>query len=401
LASTSATTVASTIRTKYYTKLLKTAKQYLVQNRFASSKAVSGGEGDSVRVNRLLRPAIQETASTAGTMITESSAKALSSNYQDLSMEIWGDSFAWNEDVDITSFIADKDNRDVIGRQMAQSLDYQMSKKWATQCMRYRCDTTATNYQIAGTVDQSTVSCSTTVFGIDNTTAVGTDTFNGGYLTITNASGANYDITKAITDTVDDSHVVTGAFPQTHAATSKGWAVVGTGLADTASTTHLLKVSAMHEKMETEKFPRGLYRCFMAPEVHLDLMQDTTFLQSVVYDEAYHLGTYQLGRIFDIEFLVTSNCYRESVAGAEGRGSGAVFVTPIFGTNCRSVFSFANPGGTGQFSVKFIPVEEADSSNLRQSKRFLSWKGVYAAGVTRATSVIGLMTGASDLEVLV
>jgi hypothetical protein len=203
---------------------LKTAAGYLVASKFANNKMVDKGSGDTIRVNKILRPAKQTTVSTAGTLITDGNAKALTSNYQEMSLEIWGDSFAFNEDVDVTSWISDKDNRDTIARQMAQSLDYQIYKKLATQGFRHRIDKDST-YVASGTASAGST---TSITGAFVTT---TDDKNGGYCTITNPGGPNYDITSLITDCTENGSSDTAAvsFPQAITSSSSFHITVGTG----------------------------------------------------------------------------------------------------------------------------------------------------------------------------
>jgi hypothetical protein len=405
------TTYASTIRTKYELELLETAKGYLVANKFANSKSVGRGEGGTIRVNRMLRPRLQVTASTAGTLIAPASAITLSTNYQEFAMEIWGDSFSFNEDIDVTSFIKDKDNRDTIARQMAQSLDYQFMKKlcgvgttWGSG-LRFRTDLTAGTYQGGGL--QSNTQSITTSFlgnGSGNTFSTTNDAYNGGFLTIVNPGGPNYDITRQVLDFTGSGVAFSvSAAPQGYGLSTdgdpgRGWCAVGTGLTATGnsiSAQQLLKISLILERAEAEKFTGGVYHSYLPTAVHADMMLDTTFIESVVYDESYHLGTSRLGRLYDVEFLTTSNPYRESVAGVEDRTAGAVWVVPVFGKNSHSIFSFANPGGSGDFGVKFLYVDTPDSQNLRNSARFISWKGMYAGGVTRATNAVGWMVAPS------
>lgn len=404
------TTYSSTIRTKYELELINTAKGYLVANKFANSKSVGRGEGGTIRVNRMLRPRLQVTASTAGTLIAPASAITLETNYQEFAMEIWGDSFSFNEDIDVTSFIQDKDNRETIARQMAQSLDYQFMKKicgvgttWGSG-LRFRTDLTAGTYQGGGICSATG---STTAFygnGSGNTFSTTNDAYNGGFLTIVNPGGNNYDVTRQVLDFTGSSiYFTVSAAPQSYGGTSSnvpgnGWACVGTGLSATGnsiSAQQLLKISLILERAEAEKFNGGVYHSYLPTAVHSDMMLDTTFIESVVYDESFHLGTSRLGRVFDVEFLTTSNPYRESVAGVEDRTAGAVWVVPVFGANSHSIFSFANPGGSGDFGVKFLYVNEPDSQNLRNSARYISWKGMYAGGVTRATNCVGWMVAPS------
>lgn len=406
MAVTTATTYGSTIRTEHLMKLVETAKGFLVASKFASSKDIEKGAGDTIRVNKILRPALTTSSRTQGTLVTPGDAKALYSNFQEYSLENWGDSFGFNEDVDITSWISNKDNQETIARQMAMSLDKEVMKKISLGAMRFRTDTEAATYQQGAAAIDTTNQSTTAFYSTTGSFGEADDFWNGGFFTITNASGANYDITRAITDYTSVAMIVTtDAFPQAHLGTvqqSKGWAVVGTNLtaSDTATPISFLKTTGMHEKVQTEKFDGGIYRCFLPSEVHVDLQQDTTWINSVVYDESFHLGTFRLGRIFDIEFLTTSQPYREDADGT-ANDAGAVYVVPVFGKDSYSVYNFANKGGTDMFSVAMYVVDQPDSQNLRNSARWLSWKGQWAGGVNRATSMIGLMTGATNMEVLI
>lgn len=358
---------------------------------------IGKGEGDKIRVNRLLRPTKQTSSSSMGTLIAPASAKNLLTNFQDFSLENWGDTFGFNEDVDITSWVSDEDNREVIANQMAQSMDYQVAKKLGVGGMRFRIDKDS-SYQVSGAVDSG----STTTL-VDDALTEANDYWNGGTVTITNASGANYDIASKITDFVAGTDTATLSAPQAYGSSSKYHMTVGTGLAatDKLTTTGLMDVAARHELLETEKFPGGMLRMIIHSAQKRDLNDDSVFQNSAIYDNSARFERYQLGRWFDIEFLVGSEIYREDVDGTENQSTGVVYFAPIFGKNSYSIFSFANPGGSGKFSMKWYVVDQPDSQNLRNSAKFLSWKGFWAGGVTRATSMIQLMTGATDMGVTV
>ena len=396
MASTSATTYASTIQTIYLKKLLATAKGYLVSDKFATQKPIGKGEGDTVRFNKILRPSKQTAAITPGTMVAgdSSGVKALSTNYKEFSLEQWEDYFAFDKILDVTSFIKDSDNRDTVARQMAQSLDKAYMNKLATQGMRWRIDKDTT-YQVNGTC--TSTSSATSAVGPFTTTS---DDKNGGYATVYNAEGPNYDITSAITDSTEASAVDTLAvsFPQALTASSKLHVVVGTGIVttDVLTTTGILDVVARHEFLETETFDDGMFYAFFHSAQHRDLWDDTTFVNSAIYDNSGRFKTYKVGRWFDVEFLVSSNIRREDADGT-ANDSGAVYVSPILGKNSHAIASFANPGGMGNFAVNFHVIDKPDSYNISLAKKWLVWQSMWAGGVTRATSVINLMTGATAL----
>ena len=402
MAATTTTTYASTIQTRWEKDLLMTADGYLIADKDANTKVMGKGDGNTVRINKILRPANVTTADTAGTLIAPASAKALTSNYIDFNMEIWGDSYAFNEDVDVQSFVSDKDNMDVIARQMADSLDYQVMKKLATEGMRHRIDASVT-YQVSGTVDTTSLNSTTVMYDAARTEA--TNFFNGGFLTVTNPGGPNYDVTRQVSDfNATTDLTTTAAFNHAPTSSSNYRMTVGTGIAatDKLSSAGLLAVSALHEAVQTEKFNGGVYRAFISPAQHADLWTDTDFKASATYNSegGARWKTIQLVRWFDIEFGITSNIYRETVAGVES-STGVVYVSPIYGKNSYTVIRYGNPGGSGKFAVKFYIVDQPDSQNLRNSAKYMSWKGMWAGGVTRATSCIGLMTGATDQGIIV
>ena len=268
----------------------------------------------------------------------------------------------------------------------------------STQGMRHRIDNDA-SYQVAGTV---TSASSTTVADATDRTELD-DYWNGGYITITNPEGPGYDECHPVTDFANTGGVLTTSFTNTPTTDSKYRLTVGTGLAatDVLTTTGLLTASAYHEALETEKFDGQIYRAFISPAQHADLWADATFKNSAIYDNSGRFKTLRVGRWFDMEFLVSSEMYREDENGTENQATGVVYVSPIIGKHAYSIFNFANPGGSGKFGVSFIVVDKADSQNLRNSANYISWKGFWAGGVKRATSVINLMTGATDMGLLV
>ena len=398
MASTNSTTVSSTIRTRHERKLLDIAQGMHVYPKFASKSKMERGAGDTVRWNKILRVSKATSAHTPGTLIPSTSALALTSNYKEASMENWGSSFGWNEDIDVTSYISRPEHQKVIAQQMVNTLDYQVSKKMSTGCFRHRIDKDPV--YIASSV--CTAASTTTVLTGGSGLVTTNDDKNGGYVTITNPSGPGYDETALITDSVTTTaDTITATFTQAPTAASYCHLTIGTDIksTDVMTTTALMDCSGRHELFETEKFKGGIYRMFMHAAQHRDLWDDTTFMNSAIYDDSDRLENYKIGRWFDIEFMISSNLYREDEDGTENQLTGVVYVAPVFGANAYNVVSFANPGGSGDFAVNWLYVDKPDSQNLSMAARWATWKGMYAAAVTRSTSIIGLMTGATDMGI--
>ncbi len=415
MASTSSTTFAGSIPIKWQKELLATADGYLVADKFANTEVMAPATGDRVRINKVLRPAKQTTASTAGTLITASDAKALYSNYMDLTMEIWGDSFAVNEDMTIQSMIQDPQLKDTIANQMTRTQDYQTIKRMSTEGLRVRNDGDS-NYTSTFSVTGLTTTAGTaTTIQFSATALAGfvDDLFNGGYVCFTNPNGQGYDEARQVND-FDQSdrsvHMSAGdAFTQAPVKTSspdiqtKGQITVGTGIVATDKLTaaNIATMSAHHEYLQTEKFDGGLIRAFLHSGQKADLWTDSGFTDSATNDDSGRFKRYSIIRWLDNEFMISSEIYREDADGTENQSTGVVYVAPFFGKNAYTVIRFGNEGAGSKFGVEFIPVITADSGNLRKSAKFLSWKGNFAIGVTRATSCIGLMTGATDLGIIV
>lgn len=395
MASTTVTTYGSAISRIDQKELLAYAEGMLGAEKFAVKNPVAKGAGGTYRVNKILRPA--KVTSTTGfgvaNIATYSSAVALTTNFKDITPVSLRAAYSFDDDVDIKSWIKEKDNKKAIANALARSHDYYVMKKLALGGFRYRIDGDAT-YMVAGTVDSGTT---TTL--VDNALTQNDDHWNGGTVTIYNPEGPNYDETSAITDFANSGDVMTVSFPQAPTSSSKYHACVGTGLAatDVLTIAGLLKASALHRKFETEKFGGGVYRAFIDAAQEADLWTDTTFLNSAIYDNSGRFQNYRLGRWLDIEFMVTSEAYREDVDGTENQATGVVYNTPIFGSNAYAIMRWGH--GSGDFGVKFFETPEVDSGNIYASMRILSWKSVFAADVLRATSVINLLTGATSLGI--
>ena len=388
------TTLASAIRTKWETDLLAKAEGMLLADKFAVSKVMKRGAGGTLRINRLLRPAKVTSADTEGYLYDYDDAKQLTSNYIDLTPETWGDSFGFTAEGGIQSFISDPDNQHEISMQMARSLDYQLMKTMARGCLRHRIDKDGT-YQVSGTTDSG----STTTI-VDAARDEGSDVFGGGFLTIVNPEGPNYDVTRTVTSFAESTDTITtAAFNHANTTSSKYRMTVGTAIAatDILTITGLLDCAALHRKLETPKFSGGLYRAFIDAAQERDLNDDSTSQNSAIYDNSQRFENYRLGRWLDIEFFVGSEIYREDVDSTENQSTGVVYVAPVFGAKSYAAVRWGQ--GQGDFGVDFHYVDKADSGNLRNGVNWISWSSRHARGVLRATSIIGLMTGATSLNI--
>ena len=392
MAATTTTNLTTAEREVWETKVLAIADGMLVADKFANTKILGKGAGGTWTVNRILRVAKQTTEGTFGTRIAGSAAKNLVSNKMQIQPELWQDSFGFDDDVDIKIFFTKADYDKTIGQHMANSLDYQLQKTLSTQCLRHRIDKDGT-YQKKFTADSATA---TTIVEADFTEA--DDFWNGGFITVTNPDGPAYDETQQVTDFVAATDTLTtNAWANTLTTDSDARIAVGTGIVatDVLTSAALLDVAGLHRKLETEKFPGGVLHGFIDAAQEADLWTDTSFVDNSAYDASQRFANYRLVRWLDMELLISSNVYREDVVGVESDGAGVVYVAPVFGANSYCLIKWGTPG-SGIYGVQFLYVFEPDSENLTANERYVSWKTSIGKGVLRSTSVIGLMTGATD-----
>lgn len=397
MASTTATTYSSAIKTVWQDELIAIAQGKTVVDKFAVTKGMAPGAGGTVTFNKVLRPSLQTSTATLGSLITPSSAKGLSTNSISVTPILMQDYFSFDDSIEFKSFISNEDNKKAIGNQMALSLDrYAMHNYLGVQCMRHRIDNDG-NFQKTFTADSG----STTTIVDSALGAISDDVFNGGFATVTNPDGPNYDITRAVTDFATTSGTITtAAFPQAMTSASRGRVTVGTNIVagDKLTISGLADCAALLERAEAEPFAGGIYRGFIHSFQLRDLISDSSWTNTATYSAAQRWEQYTAYRWFGMEVLVGSNIRVESTAGVQGTYDGStylVFVAPFFGANSYALMPWGH--GMGQYGTKFYVVDQPDSQNLTLNAKFLSWKAHFAGQVLRATNVVGLMTGATDL----
>lgn len=398
MADTDVADIESAVKTDFVDELLDIYEEKSVIAKFAGKYDVEMGEGDTVRFNRLLRTAKLTTALSEGQVsFTDQEWK---SNKIEVSIAEWGGTFNISKRAKIVTLIKQKDFRANLMDQVIATTEYQIHKVVSRGALRHRIDADAT-YQVSGTCDSGSAVTLVDDALIQNDDHWGASAAAHGYATITNANGQNYDITSLITNFVASTDTCTVAFPQAIDSTSKYRVVRGTGIVagDVMTLTGLMLVAAMHEKMRTPKFDDGLYRCLLDAAQKRDLYAADAIQKYVYYDNAKAIGKYHMFRLLDTEYIVSPEIYREDADGTENQTTGAVYVSLFFGKDTFQICHWGD--GEGDFGLEIIPIEKADSGNKLGMRKYLGWYAPYAGLVNRATGCIGLMTGATDLGVLI
>jgi hypothetical protein len=398
VAATTTTTAASAIKTKFKEELLAIYQEKAIMAKLASKEKVEYGGGDTVRFNKLLRTAKTTTALTEGQISFTDSA--FTSNMIEVEIAEWGHTWAVNKRVDLVSILKDSAYKKNIQDHILTTTEYQVMKAVAQGGMRHLIDGDAT-MMVSGTADSGS-----TVTLVDNALTQtdnhwGASAAAAGYATITNSTGANYDITSKVTDFVASTDTCTVSFPQAIGSTSKYRLVRGTNLVatDVLTLTGLMQIAAIHEHLRTPKFDDGLYRCVLDAAQKRDLFAADAIQKYVYYDRSEAVGKYHIFRLLDTEFIVSPEIYREDVDGTENQSTGVVYVAPIMGKDSFHIVHWGN--GRGDFGLELVMIETPDSYNKLGMQRYFGWYAPFAEKVTRATANIGLMTGATDLGVLI
>ena len=392
MAVTNTTTYASTIQTLWRKQLLAIMEPKLVLHRWAFTEGVPSGH-NTIRSNRILRLPKITTAKTPGTRVAmgDGTAKALTSNYLDFTMEIWEGVTEINEDIDITSFVASSKNREMLADQAARTHEYQLMKRICQQGQWRRIDNDAT-YQQFGAITSATATY------IRNTGALAEadDFWLGAQIGIYNPNGPGYDEAHTATGSTQADTEITVAFTNTATTDSRyalcsKTAIVAT---DVLTTSALADCAMWHEHVHTPRFDGGFLRGVMSSQQHRDLHKDTDWKAYVQYDRSGVVQNYRPLRWFDCQLLVADEVYRTDADNTENQSAGAVHSLPLFGKDCYAAFKYGHD--SGMFSMEWYPIETPDSYNMTMSAKALAWKSKWAGGVLRSTSALVLNTGATD-----
>lgn len=390
MATTNTTTYASTIQTIWKKKLLAIAMGKLVIDKWANKEGIEMKGGKTIRVNRVLRPARQTSARSNTNMIPgdDSTIRALTSNYIDFTPEVWQSGYAVDDDVDVYSFINDAKNQEVIGNEFARTHEYQLIKKLANQGMWYRIDGDST-YQLALTPSAADATTLTAA-----ALSQADDAWIGAQACPYMPSAPAYDEAATVTDSDQSSTNVSVAFTNTPSTASKFFITAKTGIVagDKMTTAGLLAVAGFHEHLETPKFDSGTLRGVISSGQHADLHADSDWKAYVQYDRSKVVENYKPLRWFDQELLVASEIHRTDADNTENT-AGAVHHALIFGKDSYSAFHFGM--GSGTYGVEWNLIDKPDTYDVYGNKKFITYKSRWAGGVTRATSCISLLTGAT------
>jgi hypothetical protein len=392
------TTVASAIKTKYQPLLTKQTVEEDVFSPFASKTKMEKGAGKTVRWQRVRRLAKVTSFNLSDGDLT-GTPKAFTTDYDEAEVGVFGDYVEITKGVDLTSILTKGDQMNEVKDQIVRSKLYLGLKQISQHCLRHRVDNDPLQ-EVNGTADTST-----TIALVDDALTQdihhwGQTGGKYGFVCGTSPENVNYDFDSLVTAFTATSDTCEVAFKQ--ACTGMKYHLVrGTNLAatDLLTSTAISRVAGYHQLLHTEPYKGGIYHGFIHPAQLRNLYADTVFVDIMKYSQPSYFKTYQTFQVFGIDFIVTNELYREDVDGSENQSTGIVYVSPIFGRNAFNITKWTN--GADGYGVEINVINKPDTGNVWGLKHWISWHGYAALATQRATSVIGLMTGATDMGIIV
>jgi hypothetical protein len=394
------TTLASAIKTKYEKEMLPLIRGQEAFSKFASKSKMTKMDGDTVRWNKVRRLAKQTTFNLTDGQVTNASPKALNTDYLEATVGVVGDSLEGTKGVKLTAILKDDTYMDAVVDQILRTKEYLGQKQIAQYCLRHRVDNDST-YEVSGTCDSGTVSTLVDDALTQADDFWGTDASNPGFVCGTGPEGVNYDIASLVTDFVASSDTATVDFKQACGSTMKYHMVIGTGIVagDKMTSTAISRVAGKHQLLMTKKFKGNTLYGFMHPAQLADMYTDATFVDIMKYSKPGLFANYETYRVFGVEFIILNELYREDDDGSENESTGVVYVSPIFGKDAYNVSKWTN--GKDGFGIEVDVITKPDSGNPWGLKWWINWHGYAAVATQRATSIIGLMAGATDMGLTV
>jgi hypothetical protein len=389
----------------YYDKrALIRAKQIITALDLAQKRSLPEGEGSTVRFWRYA-PLTKNTTALTETVdggITLATRQQLTSQEVSVVPKLWGDFISVGRLAKLTTIDQGTAEKvDLVSQQAAETIDYLLHKTAAQGFMRRRADGD-TNYQVSGTSDSA--GSTTTIVDSTRTAldadkpSIGDSYYVGGFITVT--SGPAYGQTRQVSAYVNSTgtFTVSSAFSVAPGTGATYRVAVGTGIG--ASSTIGSKVLRLANRdllnQKALRYDGQYFTAVLDPDMHYDFFDDPNFIAAATYkDSMKNLDTNEVGSFAGVKFKMGTQIYRETVAGVESDGAGAVHVVPIYG---KESFGVVNLGSTAAGKKNFkIYVRTWDQ--LGQSMPLydtIGWQAEFESVVLNGCFAMGIMCGASD-----
>lgn len=297
----------------------------------------------------------------------------------------------------------------VLAQQATESIDIKaMSQVCLSGGWPIRADLD-TNFYVAGS--QVTGGAGTDTFAATGITIAEDDDANGGHVVFTDPDGPNYLAGGCVADsTASGSVFYLGAHSTAHVEMHTGDGEYPDALAEDTTTDDAVTYCGVHDIGATDVISatninmalRVLQQNHAAPAqgnyfvgivdpyVAYDLRKDSTWVNLSTYkDSVDNIYTGEIGELYGIRWLMTTQPWRHAVDAYTYSETGAVHVVPIFGAKA---FGMMELSGQGKHIIAVKGPSKYDPLDMYQT---IGWKVINAVKTLNAFNSCLLLVGAT------
>jgi len=390
----------------YYDKMFLTMETQLLRMvQFAQRRPLPSNQGKTAYFTGY-RP-LAKVTSALTEQTNPTTPKSFESRQISATVAEWGDTVQMGKLLELTKIDPGIERQvEIVADQAARSIDYQVMREVCYNGIWGISAANVTTDNFTATV-VSSASNSTVTFCLLHVTS---DAFAGSVVTVLadNSTASREDnvtlygyagrVKTYTSGTTNDVWVLAsdgapglaapgtfGSGVQVHIATQNN--------IDTSSilTTALVgRAQAQLIQNRAPMFSDGYYNAVWSPLTSRDFKTDTTWVNAASYSAINELYKGEVGRWFGFRVVETTNPYRESVAGVEADGSGAVYHNLFLG---REAYGHTELAGKNQ---RLIYVNQGpDKTDPLDLYSLFGWKQVLANKALNANWAVSVMTGAA------
>ena len=397
---TTTSTLAAAMKEYYDRKLLTVARPKMVAEQFADhSKDIPKHEGQTVNFTRYVPLSV----------ITSSTSEGSNPDYVELeavrfsaTLAKYANSVRLTDEIQLMSYCEPLNNAIIeLGANMGQSVNRLYRKTMAAYMYPMRVDGDST-YAVSGTI---TSGATTTAFADTSLTQADHFWVDG---TVVFTSGQNKGLSAHVTAFTASTDTVTFT-PALQEACGTGDTfriVASTGIVatDTVTASAVEKAVAFLKSQNAEPYDGQYYIGIISPFVTYDFMQDSSWVNAMLYGSPENLFKGEVGRWGGVRWVEDTDPWTENACDGSayndwdrGHGcyasGGIVNHTPIFGKHCYAGIRLE--GVEDKVIVKVSGPQ--DTSNATNAYSMASWRVYFTSVVLNSLFGVSLISGSSSI----
>jgi N4-gp56 family major capsid protein len=165
--------------------------------------------------------------------------------------------------------------------------------------------------------------------------------------------------------------IVTAGTTIQYASTAISRITVATGM--NLTSTEIKKAVRTLRRANAAPVSGGMYIGIIGPDAQYDLMLDTAWLAVSEYSAASQIFNGEIGSLYGVKFILTSNAKKFTGLGAAGID---VFGTMIIGANAYGVVDVA---GSSKPQIIVKPLGSSGSADPLNQMQSIGWKAMFTA----------------------